>query len=140
MSPSKVVQFRWERVLNFEENSGPFIQYAYTRASGILRKAEGIPEDYDPEELKSEIEVSLVQMVSEFPERVWSAYQLMRPDMIALYANEIASLFNRFYEAHPVINAPSIEERDARLSLVGAVRGVLGLSMDLIGIPRLERM
>ncbi|MEM0017717.1 MAG: arginine--tRNA ligase [Candidatus Korarchaeum sp.] len=140
VSPNKVVQFRWERVLNFEENSGPFIQYAYTRAAGILRKAEGLPENYDPEELKSELEVSLVQMIAEFPEKVRSAHQLMRPDIIALYANDLASLFNRFYETHPVINAPSAEERDARLHLVGAVKGALGLSMDLIGIPRLERM
>ncbi|MEM0295189.1 MAG: arginine--tRNA ligase [Candidatus Korarchaeum sp.] len=140
VSPNKVVQFRWERVLNFEENSGPFIQYAYTRAAGILRKAEGLPENYDPEELKSELEVSLVQMIAEFPEKVRSAHQLMRPDIIALYANDLASLFNRFYETHPVINASSAEERDARLHLVGAVKGALGLSMDLIGIPRLERM
>ncbi|RDD53407.1 MAG: hypothetical protein BA066_04650 [Candidatus Korarchaeota archaeon NZ13-K] len=140
VSPSKVVQFRWERVLDFEENSGPFIQYAYTRAAGILRKAGGVPEEYDPEELKSEMELSLVQMISEFPERVWSSYQLMRPDIMALYANDLASLFNRFYETHPVIGAVRAAEREARLNLVGAVRGVLGLSMDLIGIPRLERM
>lgn len=140
VSPNKVVQFRWERVLDFEENSGPFIQYAYTRAAGILRRAREVPEGYDPEELKSEMEVSLVQMVSELPERVWSAYQLMRPDMVALYANDLASLFNKFYETHPVINAPNAGERDARLNLVGAVKGALGISMDLIGIPRLERM
>ncbi len=140
VSPNKVVQFRWERVLNFEENSGPFIQYAYTRALSIIRKAGEVPKDYDPEELRSEIEVSLIQMISEFPERVRSAYQLMRPDIVAIYANDLASLFNKFYETHPVINAARREERDARLNLVWAVKGVLGLSMDLIGIPRLEKM
>lgn len=140
VSPNKVVQFRWERVLNFEENSGPFIQYAYTRAVSILRKAGGVPLDYDPDELKSEIELSLVQMISELPEKVRNAHKLLRPDVVASYANELASLFNKFYETHPVINAGRREERNARLNLVGAVKGALGIAMDLIGIPRLEKM
>jgi arginyl-tRNA synthetase len=140
VSPSKVVQFRWERVLNLEENSGPFIQYAYTRALNIIKKAQEVPEDFDPNELKSDAEITIVQMISEFPERVWNAFNLMRPDIIALYANELASQFNKFYEGHPVLSAARPEERAARLNLVNAVRGTLGLAMDLIGIPRLERM
>jgi arginyl-tRNA synthetase len=140
VSPNKVVQFRWERVLNLEENSGPFIQYAYTRALNIIKKAQGVPEDFDPNELKSDAEITIVQMISEFPERVWSAFNLMRPDIIASYANELASQFNKFYEDHPVLSAARPEERAARLNLVNAVKGTLGLAMDLIGIPRLERM
>jgi arginyl-tRNA synthetase len=140
VSPSKVVQFRWERVLNLEENSGPFIQYAYTRALNIIKKAQEVPEDFDPNELKSDAEITIVQMISEFPERIWNAFNLMRPDIIALYANELASQFNKFYEGHPVLSAARPEERAARLNLVNAVRGTLGLAMDLIGIPRLERM
>jgi arginyl-tRNA synthetase len=140
VSPSKVVQFRWERVLNLEENSGPFIQYAYTRALNIIKKAQEVPEDFDPNELKSDAEITIVQMISEFPERVWNAFNLMRPDIIASYANELASQFNKFYEGHPVLSAARPEERAARLNLVNAVRGTLGLAMDLIGIPRLERM
>jgi arginyl-tRNA synthetase len=140
VSPSKVVQFRWERVLNLEENSGPFIQYAYTRALNIIKKAQEVPEDFDPNDLKSDAEITIVQMISEFPERVWNAFNLMRPDIIALYANELASQFNKFYEGHPVLSAARPEERAARLNLVNAVRGTLGLAMDLIGIPRLERM
>ncbi len=139
VSPTKVVQFRWERVLDFETNSGPFVQYSYTRAHNILKKAGEIPESFDPSELSSDLEVSLVYMLAEFPEKVRSAYQLLRPDLISQYANELASNFNKFYETHPVINAPK-GTREARMWLVMGVRGVLGKALDLIGVPRLERM
>ncbi len=139
VSPTKVVQFRWERVLDFETNSGPFVQYSYTRAHNIIKKAGRTPESFDPSKLSSDIEVSLVYMLAEFPEKVRSSYQLLRPDLISQYANELASLFNKFYETHPVINAPD-GVREARLWLVMGVRGVLGKALDLIGVPRLERM
>ncbi|MDK2383598.1 MAG: arginine--tRNA ligase, partial [Candidatus Korarchaeota archaeon] len=139
VSPTKVVQFRWERVLDLETNSGPFVQYSYTRAHNILKKAGEIPESFDPSELSSDLEVSLVYMLAEFPEKVRSAYQLLRPDLISQYANELASTFNKFYETHPVINAPE-GAREARMWLVMGVRGVLGKALDLIGVPRLERM
>ena len=139
VSPTKVVQFRWERVLDFETNSGPFVQYSYTRAHNIIKKAGRMPESFDPSKLSSDLEVSLVYMLAEFPEKVRSSYQLLRPDLISQYANELASLFNKFYETHPVINAPD-GVREARLWLVMGVRGVLGKALDLIGVPRLERM
>ncbi len=139
VSPTKVVQFRWERVLDFETNSGPFVQYSYTRAHNIVNKAGEIPESFDPSMLESDLEVSLAYMLADFPERVRSSYQLLRPDLISQYANGLASTFNKFYETHPVLNAP-IGKREARLWLVLGVRGVLGKALDLIGVPRLERM
>ncbi len=139
VSPMKVVQFRWERVLDFETNSGPFVQYSYTRAYNILKKVERIPEAYDPSKLKSELEIELVYMLANFPERVQSSYSLLRPDLISQYANDLASLFNKFYEEHPVLNAPE-GIREARIKLVQGVKGVLGKALDLIGVPRLERM
>jgi len=139
VSPTKVVQFRWERVLDLEANSGPFVQYSYTRAYSILQKAGSIPRDFDVSLLNSEIEMALVYKLGEFPEKVYSAYALLRPDLISQYANDLASLFNRFYESHPVLSAPN-GYRDARLGLVLGVKGVLGLALDLIGIPRLEKM
>lgn len=139
VSPAKVVQFRWEHVLDFEINSGPFIQYSYTRAHNIINKINKIPESFDPSELTSEIEVTLVYTLAEFPERVRSAYQLLRPDLISQYANDLASLFNKFYETHPVLNAPP-GIREARIWLVMGIRGALGEAMDLIGVPRLEKM
>ncbi|MCD6348768.1 MAG: arginine--tRNA ligase [Candidatus Korarchaeota archaeon] len=139
VSPTKVVQFKWERVLDFETNSGPFVQYSYTRAHSILRKAGQLPGSFDPSNLKLDLEVELVYTLAGFPERVQSAYSLLRPDLISQYANDLASTFNKFYESHPVLIAPS-GIREARLWLVSGVKGVLGKALDLIGVPRLEKM
>ncbi len=139
VSPMKVVQFRWERVLDFETNSGPFVQYSYTRAYNILKKVKQIPGTYDPSKLKSELEIELIYMLANFPERIQSSYLLMRPDLISQYANDLASLFNKFYEGHPVLNAPR-DIKEARIKLVQGVKGVLGKALDLIGVPRPERM
>jgi len=134
-----VVQFRWERVLDLETNSGPFVQYSYTRAHSILRRAGNLPSGFDPSKLGSKLEVELVYMLADFPERIQSAYSLLRPDLISQYANDLASTFNKFYESHPVLSAPE-GTREARIWLVRGVRGVLGKALDLIGVPRLERM
>ncbi len=139
VDPSKNVTFSWDRVLNLQANSGPFIQYAYTRAGGILRRAGGVPGDFDPGELKSEAEEDLLMRVAEFPSVVRSSADLMRPDLLAQYASDLAAAFNRYYETHRVLGSGGGVEA-ARLALVDAVRGALGSAMDLIGIPRLERM
>ncbi len=139
VDPSKPVVFSWDRVLNLEANSGPFIQYAYTRASGILRKAGGPPGEYQAAALGTDAEYDLVMHLAEFPEVLRSAVSLRRPDVVAQYAGDLASRFNKFYETHPVL--PTEEPtRSARLALVSAVRNTLGLAMDLIGVPRLEKM
>ena len=139
VDPTKPVVFSWDRVLNLEANSGPFIQYAYTRASGILRKAGSVPEEYDPAALGTDEEAGLIFHLAEFPETLRSAVSLRRPDMVAQYADELAIRFNRFYEGHPVLPADE-PMRSARLALVRAIKNTLGLAMDLVGIPRLEKM
>ncbi len=138
VSPIKVIQFSWDRVLDFESNSGPFIQYSYTRALGILRKASKEVEEYDVSLLSSELERELMFKIGEFPEAVRGAIEFMRPDLVSQYANELCMLFNRFYERYKVVGSGEYE--NARLALVRAFKGVLGMSMDLLGIPRVERM
>lgn len=139
VDPSKPVVFSWDRVLNLEANSGPFIQYAYTRASGILRKAGGVPREYQAAALGTDGEYDLAMQLAEFPEMLRSAISLRRPDIVAQYANELAAKFNKFYETHPVLPAEE-PTRSARLALVSAVKNTLGLAMDLIGVPKLEKM
>ncbi len=137
--PTKKVVFTWDRVLNLQENSGPFIQYAYTRTRGILRKAGKVPEEFDPSHLREEIELELIYKIAELPETIRNCYWLMRPDILAQYANDLATLINKFYERCPVIAAPK-EVRKARLALVMAASIALGNAMDILGIPRLEKM
>ncbi len=138
VSPIKVIQFSWDRVLDFESNSGPFIQYSYTRALGILRKAPNNDGDYDVSLLSSELERELIFKMGEFPEVIRDSIKFMRPDLISQYANDLSITFNKFYEKYKVIGSGKYEQ--PRLALVRAFKGVLGTSMDLLGIPRIERM
>lgn len=141
-SPSKTLNFTWDRVLDFEQNSGPFIQYSYVRALSILRKAaeQGyVLEKPEIEDLGEE-ERELVLLVGDFPEVVSRAADNMRPDLLASYLNQLASEFNRYYDAHPVLKAPTRAKVVSRLTVVRMVEITLRNGMNLLGIEPPSRM
>ncbi|MEM2936995.1 MAG: arginine--tRNA ligase, partial [Candidatus Bathyarchaeia archaeon] len=140
VDPSKPVEFSWDRVLNFEKNSAPYIQYSHARACSILRKASRKPEKPSYDLLKEKLEHELVLALADFPEVFIEAAQLLKPNLIADFANALADKFNTFYNAFPVIKAEPRELSDARLALVDAVRIVLRNALNLIGIVAPERM
>jgi len=140
VDPAKPVEFSWDRILNFERNSAPYIQYSHARACSILRKAARKPEKPDYNLLKERLEQELVFTLAEFPETFIEAVETLKPNLIAEYANILADKFNTFYNAFPVIKAEPPELSDARLALVDAVRIVLRNSLNLIGITAPERM
>jgi len=136
----KPVVFTWDKVLNLETNSGPYIQYSHARACSILRKASRSPAAGAFALLKEPLERDLVLMISRFPEIFVEAADNLKPNLIADYANALADKFNTFYAALPVIKAQTQELSDARLMLVDAVRITLFNALDLIGIEAPERM
>ena len=143
VAPSKPITFTWERVLNFEQNSAPFIQYSHARACNILLKAEsgwrkGRAPDYDA--LSSKYEHELIIRLGSLPETVEEAARNLRPEMIAEYANDIASKFNLFYDNVPVLKTKQEGLRRARLKLVEATKTVLANVLSLIGIEAPSRM
>jgi len=140
VDPSKPVVFTWDRVLDFEKNSAPYIQYSYARAGSILRKAKRKPRKPDYPLLKEPVERDLILMLSKFPDVFVDSAVNLRPNQIADYCNGLADKFNSFYGALPVIKAEPRELSDARLVLVGAVRTVLGNALGLLGIEAPERM
>ena len=137
---SKPVVFTWDRVLNFETNSAPYVQYTHARACSILRKAEKTPEKPDFELLKEKIERGLVLALASFPDAFIEATDYLKPNMIADYTNALADKFNTFYNALPVIKAGPQELSDARLVLTDAIRIVLHNALNLIGIVAPEKM
>ena len=140
IAPDKPVVFRWEDALSFEGRSGPFVQYAYARASSVLRKSEtsGPVYPFDPAQLIDPEERALVRLVASLPRTVDYVARTTHVHTMAGYAHSVADQFNRFYHAVPVLK--SGEERASRIALVAAVRQTLGNAMDLLGLPRLETM
>ncbi len=135
IAPEKSMVFRWEEALDFERQGSPFIQYAYARAVKILQKAgpHTMAEDIELDES----EIRLVNIVSRFPETVEEAALSRKVSIIASYSSELANVFNGFYMFSKVIGS---DKEALRLSLVNAVVNILGSSMDMLGIKRLDEM
>jgi len=138
--PQKRVVFTWDKVLNFETNSAPYIQYSHARACSILRKADFEPENADTSLLKEPLERDLVLTVARFPEIFVDAADNLKPNAIADYANDLADKFNAFYASLPVIKAETPELSSARLMIVEAVRNTIRNALRLLGIEAPERM
>jgi len=140
VDPTKPVVFTWDRVLDFEKNSAPYIQYSHARAHSILRKASREPENADYSLLTDPMERDIVLTLARFPEVFLDAAENLRPNAIADYVNTLADKFNRFYTKLPVIKAESPELSDARLALVDATRIVFRNALKLLGIEAPDRM
>ncbi len=140
VDPSKTVMFTWDRVLNFETNSAPYVQYTHARACSILRKAAHEPEKPAYELLVEKLEKELVLALAGFPEMFIEATEYLKPNMIADYANALADKFNTFYNAYPVIKADSPQLSDARIALTQAIQIVMHNALNLIGVVAPEKM
>jgi arginyl-tRNA synthetase len=141
-SPNKVLTFDWARILNFEQNSGPFVQYSYVRANSILEKAreEGISLDSLSVSEVGEEEHALIFLLGQFPEAVKQAADSMRPDILTNYLNTLASEFNYYYDHYPVLKAPTPEKKNSRLAVVYMVRTVVRNGLNLLGIEPPSKM
>lgn len=137
---AKPVVFTWDRVLNFETNSAPYVQYTHARACSILRKAAREPAEADFSLLKEPLERELVLALASFPETFIDAAEYLKPNLIADFANSLADKFNTFYNALPVLKAEPKALSDARLALTSAIKIVLHNALNLIGVVAPEKM
>ncbi|MCK8518781.1 arginine--tRNA ligase [Methanoculleus sp. 7T] len=136
VSPEKSTVFDWKEALNFERQSGPYIQYAHARACSILEKTGEFERAYRYE---TEHEVALARHLARFPAVVEQTVAELRPHLLASYARELADLFNAFYHYDPVLKSEG-ETRNSRLTLVDAVRNTLKESLATLGIDALTSM
>jgi len=140
VDPTKQVVFTWDRVLNFETNSAPYVQYTHARACSILRKATNTLQSPHGAALKEQIEHDLILALASFPDAFIEAAEYLKPNMFADYSNALADKFNTFYNALPVLKAESNELIDARLALTDAIRTVLSNALSIIGIVAPQKM
>jgi arginyl-tRNA synthetase len=138
-NPQSRVVFEWDRMLSMEGNTAPFLMYSYARCRSIQRKGKIDRPTVSPAVLSLAEERQLALALLRFPEAVDSALQNYRPNLLCDYLFGLASAFNRFYYAAPVLKADP-ETRGHRLSLVEATARVLSTGFQLIGLQPLERM
>jgi arginyl-tRNA synthetase len=139
------VTFDWKTVLQFEGNTGPYLQYTHARMCGIFRRAaaEGLAAgttDADLAALGNDAEWALARRLLAFAPTAARAAREREPFELARYLNELAAAFNGFYNAHQVIDAAAPAQSRGRLALVGAARAVLATGLGLLGIAALETM
>lgn len=137
---NKEMIYDMETSLNFDGHTGPYIQFAHVRASGIIRKADGIPSQASFNYTLDTHEVELIDQISRFPNAVQLAAQEYRPLIIANYAYELASTFHSFLHVVMVIQTEDPSTRAARLRLVAATRQTLVNAMRLLDIQAPEVM
>ncbi len=134
---NKNIIFDLEESLNFEGNTGPYLQYSYARASSIIKKAG----KFNKKKIKipdlSKEEISLINKINKFPAIVERAGQNMNPSLIANYSYELAKSFNEFYHICKVVGD---KNEGFRLKLVDAFRTCLKNSLYLLGIEVMEEM
>jgi arginyl-tRNA synthetase len=140
VDPTKPVVFTWDRVLDFDKNSAPYIQYSHARACSILRKASKETKKADYSLLVDPLEKDIMLTLARFPEVFVDCAENLRPNAIADYVNSLADKFNKFYTKLPVIKAKSEQLGAARLALVDAVRIVLRNCLMLLGIEAPQKM
>jgi len=138
VSPEKIIIFDMNEALKLEGNAAPYLQYTYTRASSILRKAE-IAKEFDAKQLKDPKEMSVLKLLAKFPHIIERSVKDLRSYYIANYLYELSDVFNQFYQFLPVLKSEK-ELRNARLKLVESVKTVMKSGLYLLGIPVLEKM
>jgi len=139
VSSEKNVMFNWEQALNFEGDSGPYLQYAYARICSILRKHGKKVGKGELSLLKGKEEVELIKMLGNFPSVVKSTTEQLKPHLISSYLYNLSSQFSVFYNACPVLKAKE-DVKKARLVLIECVKRVLENGLGLLGIEVLEIM
>ena len=137
----KDVSFKWEKILNFDGETGPYAQYTYARAASVLRRAgvESVDNDIDAEVLSDEFSLALLKEISRFPQVVTDAGERLEPYIVARYVIAVAQAFNKFYN-NCQINVEDEKVKKARLKLVCITKNVLKNGLDLFGIQCPERM
>jgi len=142
--PTKAITFEWDRALDFEAQSAPYVQYVHARACGILDRAESVdsaPEGADATRLETPEERELLETIARFPAVVETAAENLEPHVVATCTRTFAERFNAFYRECPVLDERVDPElRDARLALVDGARETVANALYLLGVEAPESM
>ena len=144
VDPRKTMLFDPKESIDFNGNTGPFIQYTHARIKSILRKAAAQGIDYatnsDAGVELSPKEVRIVKILNNFPNKIAEAGEAHSPAIVANYAYELAKEFNQYYHDTPILREENKAVLAFRLQLIELIARVLTKAMDILGIKLPERM
>ena len=135
----KDIDFWWDRALNFDGETGPYVQYTFARCCSVLRKAPEITAAPDYAALKDDEAQALLRLLSRFPETVAEACLRNEPSIVTRATTEIAKAYNKYYYEHRILDDDA-GATAARLELTKATRQVIKTGLYLIGLNAPERM
>ena len=142
VDPKKTMLFNPKESIDFNGNTGPFIQYTHARICSILRKATA---DFGPEDISTDLvpsakEIRLIKLLGTFPAKVAEAGAALSPAVIANYAYDLAKEFNQYYHDTPILREEDQAILKFRLELISVMARTLRRAMGILGIGLPERM
>jgi arginyl-tRNA synthetase len=136
----KDIDFNWDEVLNFEGQTGPYVQYTNARLCSLIRKYEKtIKSDVDFAVFSIEEEHSIIKRLEDYPRKIKLSAESYEPSILCSYLLDLCSVFNRFYHKERIITDDETTT-DARVFLVKGVQTVVKSGLNLLGIKAPERM
>ena len=137
--------FSWDKVLNFEGETGPYVQYTYARAASLARRADekalerAEKLDIDPSYIAGDAAYELAKLIGGFPQAVKEAAGRYEPSVVTRHIVDTAQSFNKFYHDEHII-VDNIDEQAAKLALVIAAKNTIKNGLALLGMQCPERM
>lgn len=137
----KDIVFSWERMLNFDGETGPYVQYTHARAGSVLRKAGEVDfSDTDYSLICDDAAVNVIKLLDTYNAKIKQAAEKYEPSVIARYLVDVSQAFNKFYHDNQILNCGDEKLMKARLLVVYAVKLVLKSGLELLGIEAPAKM
>lgn len=133
------ITFNWDKMLDFQGDSGPYLQYTYARLKSILRKAGKVGKA-DLKKIEAEEELALMRKLFEFPDVVSESAKMLATNTLANYLYKLSNIANKFYETNPILKDQDASRKNARLKLIHMVAMVIKRGLGLLGIETTERI
>ncbi|MEG1392662.1 MAG: arginine--tRNA ligase [Christensenellaceae bacterium] len=135
----KDITFSFDRVLNFDGETGPYVQYTHTRCASVVQKHQPNNEGIDFDELTNDEAFAVLKIIEGFPQAIIAASEKNEPFFITRQITELAQAFNKYYYDYRIID-DNIQKTNARILLAKAVKNVIKTGLRLLGIKAPERM
>lgn len=138
----KDVVFSWSRMLNFDGETGPYVQYTHARACSLINKvcgSEEIDKNVDFSLLNDKASVEVCKLIEMYPAKIKDAAAKFEPSIVTRHLVDIAQAFNKFYHDNPIMSSED-EVKKARIALVYAVKTILASGLKLLGINAPKQM